>query len=216
MSREEEIKKGLFDHTLVGHHKEVKALTEEGVALGMTPLDMLFGALIPSLQEVGRRFEVGDYFVPEMLIAARAMKAGLAALRPRLVAAAVESPGAVVLGTVRGDLHDVGKNLVGIMFEGAGFKVIDLGVSVAPEQFVEAVREHRPDFLGLSALLTTTMPAMGEVVEALKQAGLRDGVKVMVGGAPINQAVADEVGADLYARDAASAVSRAKALLAAA
>jgi 5-methyltetrahydrofolate--homocysteine methyltransferase len=188
----------------------------QALEAGDDPAEILNHGMIAAMTEIGRLFECGDVFIPEMLIAARAMKAGLAALRPRLVEAAVETPGTVVLGTVRGDLHDMGKNLVGIMFEGAGFKVIDLGVSVAPEQFVEAVREHHPDFLGLSALLTTTMPAMGEVVEALKQSGLRDDVKVMVGGAPINQAVADEVGADLYARDAAAAVSQAKALLAAA
>jgi 5-methyltetrahydrofolate--homocysteine methyltransferase len=188
----------------------------QALAAGDDPADILNQGMIAAMAEIGRMYACGDVFIPEMLIAARAMKAGLAALRPRLVAAAIETPATVVLGTVRGDLHDLGKNLVGIMFEGAGFKVIDLGVSVAPEQFVEAVREHHPDFLGLSALLTTTMPAMGEVIEALAQAGLRGDVKVMVGGAPINQAVADEIGADMYARDAAAAVSQAKALLAAA
>ena len=183
---------------------------------GQDPGDILNGAMIAAMAEVGRRFEAQEYFVPEMLIAARAMKEGLAILSPHLLEADIEPVSKVILGTVKGDLHDIGKNLVGMMFEGAGFEVIDLGVDVDPERFVEATREHQPHFVGMSALLTTTMPGMGATIEALQEAGLRDQVTVMVGGAPLTQQFADDIGADLYAPDASSAASRAKALLEAA
>ena len=213
MSREEEIKQGLYDHTLVGHAKEVKALTEEGVALGMDPMDLLFGALIPSLQEVGRRFEIGDYFVPEMLIAAKAMQNALAILRPLLAQAGAKPLGTVVMLTVKGDLHDIGKNLCDIMLEGAGFAVIDLGTNVSPEKVVAAVHQHQPPVIGFSAFLTTTMPMFKVNMEALAKEGLRDKVKVMVGGAPVTQEYADKVGADGYAKDANATVRLAKRLM---
>jgi 5-methyltetrahydrofolate--homocysteine methyltransferase len=164
--------------------------------------------------EVGRLFEAGEFFVPEMLIAARAMKAGLELLRPRLAEANVQAVAKVILGTVRGDLHDIGKNLVAMMLEGAGFEVIDLGVDVTPDKFVAAVRDQKPQFLGMSALLTTTMTSMRATIEALKEAGIRDQVKVMVGGAPLTEEYAADIGADLYAPDASSAARRARGLVA--
>jgi len=214
MSREDEIRAELFEHTLNGHAPEVKALTEEALSLGMDPMDILFKALIPSLEEVGRRFEKGDFFVPEMLIAARAMQGALVILRPLIAETGAKPVGRYVIGTVKGDIHDIGKNLVNIMFEGAGFQVIDLGVQVAPEKFVDAVRQHQPDIVGFSAFLTTTMPMFKANINALAKSGLREQVIVMVGGAPVTQEYADVVGADGYAADASAAVVRAKELLA--
>jgi 5-methyltetrahydrofolate--homocysteine methyltransferase len=213
MSREDEIKQGLYEHTLVGHAKDVKALTEEGIALGMKPLDMLFGALIPSLQEVGRLFEIGDYFVPEMLVAAKAMQGALNLLRPLLVQSGAKPMGTVVMLTVKGDLHDIGKNLCNIMLEGAGFTVIDLGTNVSTEKVVAAVKEHQPPVLGFSAFLTTTMPMFKANMDALARDGLRDKVKIMVGGAPVTQEYADKMGADGYAADASATVRLAKQFL---
>jgi len=213
MSREEEIRQELFDHTLNGHAPEVKALTEEALKLGMDPMDILFKALIPSLEEVGARFERGDFFVPEMLIAGKAMAGALEILRPLLAETGAQSIGTIVMGTVKGDVHDIGKNLVNIMFEGAGFQVIDLGVQVAPEKFIEAIKEHKPDIVGFSAFLTTTMPMFKANMNALEKTGLRDQVIVMVGGAPVTQEYADVVGADGYAADASAAVVRAKELI---
>src|ERR671937_1249824 len=213
MSREEEIRQDLFDHTLNGHAPEVKALTEEGLQLGMDPMDILFKALIPSLEEVGRRFERGDSFVPEMLIAARAMQGALVILRPLIAETGAKPIGKYVIGTVKGDIHDIGKNLVIIMLEGAGFEVVDLGVNCAPEKFVEAVRTNEPHIVGFSAFLTTTMPMFKVNIEAIEKAGLRDEVAIMVGGAPVTQEYADAVGADGYAADAATATRRAKELL---
>ncbi|TMF01628.1 MAG: cobalamin-binding protein, partial [Chloroflexi bacterium] len=158
MSREEEIRAELFEHTLNGHAPEVKALTEEALALHMDPMDILFKALIPSLEEVGRRFEKGDFFVPEMLIAARAMQGALVILRPLIAETGAKPVGRYVIGTVKGDIHDIGKNLCVIMLEGAGFEVFDLGVNTPPEKFVDAVKTHEPDIVGFSAFLTTTMP----------------------------------------------------------
>src|SRR5207253_1932273 len=168
---------------------------------------------IPSLEEVGARFERGDFFVPEMLIAARAMQGALDILRPLLAETGARQVGTYVMGTVKGDVHDIGKNLVNIMLEGAGFEVIDLGVQVAPEKFVEKIQEHKPDIVGFSAFLTTTMPMFKANLNALEKAGLRDQVIVMVGGAPVTQEYADVVGADGYAADASTAVVRAKELL---
>jgi 5-methyltetrahydrofolate--homocysteine methyltransferase len=165
------------------------------------------------MEKVGEEYERGERFIPEMLVAADAMKAAMVSLRPRLQEAGIRPRGRVVLGTVDGDLHDIGKNLVGMMLEGAGFEVIDLGVEVPSETFVEAVREHRPEILALSALLTTTMIHMPEVIEALRSAGLRGGVQVMVGGAPVTQEYAERIGADGYAADAPSAVTLAKRLV---
>ncbi len=213
MSREEEIKKGLFDHTLVGEADEVVELTQEGIDLGMDPLDILFGALIPSLQEVGRLFEIGEYFVPEMLVAARAMQGAMALLRPLLVDKGAEPIGKVVMLTVKGDVHDIGKNLCNIMLEGEGFDIVDLGVNVKPEEVVAAVQEHQPQLLGFSAFLTTTMPFFKSNLAALSEAGLRDSVKVMVGGAPVTPEYADSVGADGFAPDASAAVRLAKKLM---
>jgi 5-methyltetrahydrofolate--homocysteine methyltransferase len=174
---------------------------------------MLYEGLIPSLEEVGARFERGDFFVPEMLIAARAMQGALDILRPLLAETGAKPIGTVVIGTVKGDVHDIGKNLVNIMLEGAGFTVHDLGVNVAPERFIEEVVKHEPDIVGFSAFLTTTMPMFKANINALQKAGLRDRVIVMVGGAPVTQEYADAVGADGYAADASTAVRMAKALI---
>ncbi len=213
MSREQEIKEGLYEHTLVGEAAEVVELTQEGIDLGMDPLDILFGALIPSLQEVGRLFEIGEYFVPEMLVAARAMQGAMALLRPLLVDKGAEPIGRVVMLTVKGDVHDIGKNLCNIMLEGEGFEIVDLGVNVKPEEVVSAVQEHEPQLLGFSAFLTTTMPFFKSNLSALSDAGLRESVKVMVGGAPVTQEYADSVGADGFAPDASAAVRLAKQLM---
>ena len=162
---------------------------------------------------VGEKFKNNEFYVPEMLISARAMKAGLEKLKPLMLGDEVNSLASVVLGTVKGDLHDIGKNLVGIMMEGSGCKVIDLGVDIAPEKFVEAVNIHQPQFLGMSALLTTTMPSMKETIEALEAAGIRSSVKVLIGGAPVTKNFADEIGADDYAENAAEVVDKIKAML---
>jgi 5-methyltetrahydrofolate--homocysteine methyltransferase len=187
----------------------VKALLDANTP----PEDVLYKACIPAMEEVGRLFEEGEKFVPEMLISARAMQAAMRLLRPLLLQANIKTVGKVVVGTVAGDLHDIGKNLVGMMLEGSGFEVVDLGTDVSPQNFVDAVREHNPDVIGMSALLTTTMPSMGVTIEALKEAGLREGVKVMIGGAPITQDFAEKIGADGFAPDASSATRKAKALV---
>jgi len=210
---EQDVLRGLYDETLAGNGPAVLELTNKGLELGLSPETMLFDALIPSLEEVGARFERGDFFVPEMLIAGKAMAGAMEVLRPLLAQTGASSIGTFVMGTVKGDVHDIGKNLVNIMLEGAGFTVIDLGVQVAPERFVEAVREHKPDIVGFSAFLTTTMPMFKANINALVKAGLRDQVIVMVGGAPVTQEYADAVGADGYAADASTAVRRAKELL---
>jgi 5-methyltetrahydrofolate--homocysteine methyltransferase len=212
----EEILKGLYDFTVLGKAPEVKGLTEAGIVAQMDPVAMLYQALLPALQEVGRRFEIGDFFVPEMLMSARAMQAALNLLRPLLAAAGEKSLGKVVMGTVKGDVHDIGKNLCNIMLEGAGFEVIDLGVNTAPEKFVAAVQLHKPDIVGFSAFLTTTMPMIRVNVEALKKAGLRDKVKVMAGGAPVTAHYAEISGADAYCPDASATARKAKELIGAA
>jgi 5-methyltetrahydrofolate--homocysteine methyltransferase len=216
MSREDEIRQELFDHTLNGHAPEVKALTEEALSLQMDPMDILFKALIPSLEEVGRRFERGDFFVPEMLIAARAMQGALVLLRPLIAETGAKPIGKYVIGTVKGDIHDIGKNLVIIMLEGAGFEVVDLGVNVPPEKFVEAVKTHEPHIVGFSAFLTTTMPMFKVNIEALQKAGLREKVTVMVGGAPVTEEYAKQSGADWYSPDASIATRTAKQIVGAA
>ena len=209
----EEILQGLFDNTLIGNAPEVKDLVNQGLKYELEPEKMLYDALIPSLEEVGARFERGDFFVPEMLIAARAMQGALDILRPLLAETGAKPVGTYVMGTVKGDVHDIGKNLVNIMLEGAGFTVYDLGVNVAPEKFVEQVQEHEPDIVGFSAFLTTTMPMFKANINALEKAGIRDDVIVMVGGAPVTQEYADKVGADGYAADASTAVRLAKDLI---
>ncbi|HUV93226.1 MAG TPA: corrinoid protein [Anaerolineae bacterium] len=203
----------IYDGILKGNMKAVQDATNAGLSEGLPAGDLLNEAMIPAMAEVGRLFEANEYYVPEMLIAARAMKAGLAILRPQLVKEDVKPLGKVALGTVKGDLHDIGKNLVSIMIEGAGFEVVDLGVDVSPEAFVDAVRDQDVDLVGLSALLTTTMPSMKTTIEAFEEAGLRDQVKIIVGGAPLTQRYADEIGADGYGRDAAAAANLAKQLL---
>ena len=209
----DEILQGLYDDTLVGKAPEVRDLVNRGLEDGLDPERMLYDALIPSLEEVGARFERGDYFVPEMLIAARAMQGALDILRPLLAETGAKPIGTYVMGTVKGDVHDIGKNLVNIMLEGAGFTVYDLGVNVAPEVFIEKINEHKPDIVGFSAFLTTTMPMFKANINALEKAGLRDRVIVMVGGAPVTQEYADVVGADGYAADASTAVRLAKDLI---
>lgn len=210
----DEILQGLYDDTLVGNAPRVLELTQMGLDQDMGPETLLFDALIPSLEEVGARFERGDFFVPEMLIAGRAMSGALDLLRPLLAETGAETVGTFVMGTVKGDVHDIGKNLVNIMLEGAGFQVIDLGVQVPPEKFIEAINEHHPDIVGFSAFLTTTMPMFKANINALEKAGMRDQVIVMVGGAPVTQEYADAVGADAYAPDASATVKKAKALIA--
>ncbi|CAB4675943.1 unannotated protein [freshwater metagenome] len=210
----EEIIKGLYDETLVGNAPAVLELTKRGLSEGMGPDTILFEALIPALEEVGARFERGDFFVPEMLIAGKAMSGALDVLRPLLAETGAETIGTFVMGTVKGDVHDIGKNLVNIMLEGAGFEVIDLGVQTSPEKFIAAVEEHKPDIVGMSAFLTTTMPMFKVNMHELTKAGLRDKVIVMVGGAPVTQEYADAVGADGYAADASTAVRKAKELIA--
>ncbi len=197
-----------------GEADDVAELVQSALDKGMSASEVLQGGLIAGMDQVGRDFKAGDLFVPEVLIAARAMHAGMNVLRPLLAESGAPGAGKYVIGTVKGDLHDIGKNLVKMMVEGAGFEVIDLGTDVSPEKFVAAVREHRPKLVGLSALLTTTMVNMKTTIEALQEAGLRSSVKVMVGGAPVTDAFARQVGADAYAPDAASAVDMARSLAA--
>jgi 5-methyltetrahydrofolate--homocysteine methyltransferase len=204
----------LASHLYDGDDEKVAELVQEALDEGMTADEVLANGLIVGMDEVGRDFKAGDLFVPEVLIAARAMHAGMDVLRPLLAESDTPSAGKYLIGTVKGDLHDIGKNLVKMMVEGAGFETVDLGVDVPPEDFVAAVQEHQPDVLGLSALLTTTMVTMRTTLEALEEAGLRDSVKVMIGGAPVTAAFAEEIGADAYAPDAASAVDTARALTA--
>ena len=197
---------------LSGNHRGVEELAREALAEGVTPEEIINTSLIPGMEVVGEKFKENEIFLPEVMLAARAVQAGLRILKPMLSGERLEIAGRVVIGTVRGDHHDIGKNLVGMMLEGAGFDLIDLGTDVAPESFVQAVREYQPDLVGLSALLTTTMPMMKATIEALASAGLRDKVRVMVGGAPVTAEFAERIGADGYAPDAGSAVELAKSL----
>lgn len=210
----DEILTEMYEATMAGNGPKVIELTNDGLAQGMSPDTILFDSLIPALEEVGARFERGDYFVPEMLIAGRAMSGALDILRPLLADTGAETVGTFLMGTVKGDVHDIGKNLVNIMLEGAGFQVIDLGVQVAPEKFIDAIKEHQPDVVGMSAFLTTTMPMFKVNIHEISKAGLRDDVIIMVGGAPVTQEYADVVGADGYAADASTAVRKAKELIA--
>jgi len=204
--------KDIYQGVLEGDMGAVKSHVQAALDAGAAPGEVLQRGLIAAMGEVGRLFEEGEYFVPEMLIAARAMKAGLAILQPLLVDSGVEPAGKVAIGTVKGDLHDIGKNLVGMMLEGAGFEIMDLGTDVAPEQFVEAAR-NGANVIGLSALLTTTMPGMEGTIKAIEAAGLRDQVKIIIGGAPVTTEYARKIGADGYAPDASQAVTLAKAVL---
>ncbi|QOY91789.1 cobalamin B12-binding domain-containing protein [Paludibaculum fermentans] len=204
----------LYDAVLNGDQKAAIAVTEQALAEGVTPLDLITNYMVPAMDEVGRRFECEDYFVPELLLSARAMKGSLNLIRPLLTASGIEPAGRVAIGTVKGDLHDIGKNLVASMLEGGGFEVIDLGADVAPEKFIDAIQNKGVRVVALSALLTVTMPSMRKTIDALKAAGVRDQVKVMVGGAPVTQQFAEEIGADGYSDNANAAVALARRLVA--
>ncbi|MEA3439361.1 MAG: corrinoid protein, partial [Chloroflexota bacterium] len=195
----DEILQNIFNAILEGDNEAAPELVQAAIDDDFDSSMVLNEAMIPAMEEVGSLFEEGEYFVPEMLISARAMQAGLAVLRPYLLEADVQPAGTVVIGTVKGDLHDIGKNLVCMMLEGGGFEIIDLGADVTPEAFIKAIEDHKPDIIGMSALLTTTMPSMRTTIDALTDAGLRERVKIMVGGAPVTQDYADQVGADGYA-----------------
>lgn len=202
-----------MEATIAGDLDNTLSEIDQALNSGVAPGDIIQNGLIKAMDVVGQKFKNNEIYMPEMLVAARAMKAGLSKLKPLIVGDDVKTLASVVLGTVKGDLHDIGKNLVGIMLEGAGCKVTDLGVGVSPEDFVAAVKTHRPQFLGLSALLTTTMPGLKLTIEALENAGLRQEVKVLVGGAPVTQKYSDQIGADGYAANAAEAVDKIRALV---
>jgi 5-methyltetrahydrofolate--homocysteine methyltransferase len=202
----------LYDAVLNGNAKQAVAITKEALDAGGDPLDIITNYMIPAMDETGRRFECEEYFVPELLLAARAMKGSLELLRPLLAARGDEPAGRVVIGTVKGDLHDIGKNLVGSMLEGGGFEVVDLGADVSPEKFIDAIRTSNANIVCLSALLTVTMPAMKTTIDALTQAGVRDRVKVLIGGAPVTAEYADRIGADGYGESASAAVALARRL----
>ena len=206
--------KEIYESTIAGNAPKVKELVAQAVAEGVNPGEIITNQLIPAMAEVGDRFARNEFYVPEMLIAARAMQGGLAILKPLLAEDDITSAGRVAIGTVKGDLHDIGKNLVSMMLEGAGFEVIDLGVDVAPEKFAEAIKAHQAQVVALSALLTTTMTMMKVTIAALSEAGVRDQVKVIIGGAPVTESYAEEIGADGYADDAGGAVKAAQKLLA--
>jgi corrinoid protein of di/trimethylamine methyltransferase len=207
--------KQLYDAVVNGDAKTTQSLTQQALAEGVDPLLLVNEYMVPAMDEVGRRFEANEYFVPELLISARAMKGALEIIRPLLTARGDKPLGCVAIGTVKGDLHDIGKNLVGSLLEGGGFEVIDLGVNVTPEKFIEPINTRGANIVAMSALLTTTMPAMRSTIEALKTAGVRDRVKVLIGGAPITQKYADEIGADGYSESAVGAVALAKKAVAA-
>lgn len=198
--------KPLYDAVLEGNLPTAKSVTEQALAAGVDPQTLLTEAMIPAMDEVGRLFEANEYFVPELLISARAMKGALEIISPLLKASGAQPAGKVVIGTVRGDLHDIGKNLVAAMLEGGGFEIVDLGVDVSPEKFVEAIEASGANIIAMSALLTTTMPSMKATIQQLEDAGIRDKVKVMIGGAPVTQRYADEIGADAYSDNASGAV----------
>jgi len=203
----------LAENLINGKAQEVKELTQKALDEGVPSGEILNEGLIKGMNVVGERFKNNEFYVPEVLIAARAMHAGMDILKPKLAESGVEPIGTVLLGTVKGDLHDIGKNLVAMMLEGAGFEVIDLGIDVPPEKFVQAVNEQGGDVIAMSALLTTTMTQMKTTLEALEEAGVKGKIKTLIGGAPVTQNYADEIGADGYARDAASAADKAKELL---
>ena len=206
----------LYDAILNGNAKAAVAATRTALDAGAAALDIVNGEMVPAMDEVGRLYECEEYFVPELLLAARAMKGSLELLRPLLTATGARPAGRVAIGTVKGDLHDIGKNIVAAMLEGAGFEVTDLGADVPAEIFVDAVRSRGVNLVCLSALLTVTMPSMKTTIEALQTAGVRDRVKVMVGGAPVTQRFAEQIGADGYSENAAGAVALARRLVAAA
>jgi len=203
----------LADNIIKGKKNPAVELTQQAIAEGIAPQEIVNQGLIAGMQVVGEKFKKNEFYVPEVLIAARAMKECMAILKPLMAETGVKPVGTVAIGTVKGDLHDIGKNLVAMMMQGNGFEVVDLGVDVSPEKFIDAIKAQKCDLVALSALLTTTMPGMKQMVDALEAAGIRGDVKVMIGGAPVTQKFSDEIGADGYAPDAASAVDLAKTLL---
>lgn len=211
----DEILKNLFDAILDGDVESAKSNVQKALAAQLNPTVILNDGMIAAMRAVGCRFEAGEYFVPEMLVAARAMQSGMAILKPHLQQTDLKSSGKVVIGTVKGDLHDIGKNLVTLMLEGAGFDVRDLGVDVPVEKFIQVTQEEQPDIVAMSALLTTTMQMMKQTIDAFATAGLRDKVKIIVGGAPVTETFASEIGADGFSPDASRAVNVAKSLVAA-
>jgi len=204
----------MAERLIVGKIDEVKELSQQALDQGISPREIIDKGLLAGMEVVGKRFKAGDMFIPEVLLCARCMHGAMDILKPLLSEADAAGVGIYLIGTVEGDLHDIGKNLVSMMLQGAGFEVIDMGTNITPQQFVDAVKEHKPTILGLSALLTTTMPKMEETIKALKEAGIRDQAKIMAGGAPVTQAVVDEIGADAYGANAASATEKAKELMA--
>jgi 5-methyltetrahydrofolate--homocysteine methyltransferase len=210
----ETILQNIYQAIIEGDREAVGENIQKALALPLDPVVILHESMIAAMAEVGRRFEQSDYFVPEMLIAARAMQNGMALLKPHLQEGDVKSAGNVIIGTVQGDLHDIGKNLVAMMLEGAGFEINDLGTDVSPEKFIDAVRAGDADILAMSALLTTTMTNMRVTIEALDQAGLRGKIKVIIGGAPVTESFAHQIGADGFATDASRAVALTKSLTA--
>jgi 5-methyltetrahydrofolate--homocysteine methyltransferase len=211
-----EIYEKLSTAVLEGDADKAHKLVEQGLKQGLSPKEILDNGLIVGMDEVGARFKRGDMFVPEVLMSADSMAAGLEILRPLLIESGVEMLGKVVMGTVKGDLHDIGKNLVSMLCEGAGFEIVDIGFNAEPEKFIEAIKQHQPQVVGMSAMLTTTMRAMGQTIKAIEEAGLRDKVKVMVGGAPVDKDFADAIGADGYGSNAPSGADLAKQLVGAA
>jgi corrinoid protein of di/trimethylamine methyltransferase len=202
----------ILEAVIEGKAKDIGKLTQQALSRGAAPQDVLDQGLLPGMDYVGQQFKAGEMFIPEVLMAAKAMSAAMEILRPLLTQSGASGRGKVVIGTVQGDLHSIGKSLVSMMLEGAGFQVIDLGIDVPSQNFVKAVIEHRPQILGMSALLTTTMPRMGETIQALQEAGVRDQVKVIVGGAPVSKEFAEAIGADAHASNAGVAVDVVKAL----
>jgi 5-methyltetrahydrofolate--homocysteine methyltransferase len=205
--------KELSEGVINGDREKCQTLTKQLLDEGVSPVDIINQGLIPGMAVVGEKFKANEFYIPEVLIAARAMHASMDIVKPLLSESDIQAPATVAIGTVQGDLHDIGKNLVAMMLEGAGFKVEDLGVDVNPAKFVAAITEKEADVLAMSALLTTTMPSMKDTIAAVEEAGLRDRVKIIIGGAPVTQNYADEIGADGYAPDAASAVDKLKELL---
>jgi 5-methyltetrahydrofolate--homocysteine methyltransferase len=208
-----EIIKRIFEELSEGEADKTELLTQEALRQGLSPEVILKEGLIAGMNIIGERFKKGELFVPEVLLAARAMQAGMNILKLRLIQTGVKPAGRIIIGTVKGDLHDIGKNLVAMMLEGAGFEIIDLGIDTAPERFIQEVKDKKPQIVALSALLTTTLPMMKATIELLKAEGLEGTVKVLVGGAPLSQRYADEIGADGYAPDAVSAVAKARELI---
>jgi 5-methyltetrahydrofolate--homocysteine methyltransferase len=203
----------MAESLIAGKIDEVVDLTREALDGGAAPVDILDQGLLAGMDVVGQRFKAEEMFIPEVLRCAKCMHGAMEILRPLLAETGAEPIGTLIIGTVKGDLHDIGKNLVGMMFEGAGFEVVDIGIDKEPQVFVDAIKEHNAKLIGMSALLTTTMPKMGETINAIKEAGIRDQVKILVGGAPITAAFAEEIGADGYASNAASAVDKGKELM---